>query len=114
MLIDIDLIFGMLVSHHDLQIEYEFRYAPLIFGEIIGFGLSKFQRSISAIKQFSGIFSQTLADYDLIFGMLVNHHELQIEFEFSYAPFIFGEIGGFGLSKFLRSYGFPDFFPKRL
>ena len=39
MLIDIDLIYGMLVNHHDLQLEFEFRYAPLIFGEITGFGL---------------------------------------------------------------------------
>ena len=36
MLADIDLFFGMEVNHHVLQIKSEFRYAPLIFGEITG------------------------------------------------------------------------------
>ena len=52
MLIDIDLIFGMLVSHHDLQIEFEFRYAPVIFDKITGFGLSKIHQSNSFLDFF--------------------------------------------------------------
>ena len=55
-----------------------------------------------------------LADIDLIFGMEVNLHVLQIKFEFRYAPLIFGEITGLGLSKFQQSNSFPDFFSKRL
>ena len=35
---------------------------------------------------------QTLADIDLIFGMEVNHHVLQIDLEFRFAPSISGEI----------------------
>ena len=56
--------------------------------------------SVSPEYQFSGLFSYTLADIDRNFGMKVNHHDLQIKFEFCYAPLIFGEITGFGLSKF--------------
>ena len=36
MLANIDLIFGMEVSQHVLQIKFEFQYTPLIFGEISG------------------------------------------------------------------------------
>ena len=43
MLADIDLIFGMEVTHHVLQIEFEFCYPPLVFGKITGLWLSKFQ-----------------------------------------------------------------------
>ena len=46
--------------------------------------------------------------------MEVNHHLLQIEFEFRYPPLIFGKITGLGLSKFQWSNSFPDFFPKCL
>ena len=54
-------------------------------------------RFISVIKQFSGLFSYTLAYIDLIdliFGMEINFYVLQIEFEFHYTPSIFGEITG--------------------
>ena len=46
--------------------------------------------------------------------MKINFHVLQIEFEFRYAPSIFGKITGLGLSKFQRSNSFPNFFPKPL
>ena len=72
----------MEVNLHVLQIEFEFYYAPSIFGEITGLGLSKFQRSNS----FPDFLLKTLADIDLISGMEVNHHDLQIEFEFHYPP----------------------------
>ena len=52
-----------------------------------------------------------LADIDVIFGMEVNHNVLQIEFEFSYALLIFGQITGLGLCKFHWWNSFPDFFP---
>ena len=106
MLIDFDLIFGMLVIYHDLQIEVEFCYAPVIFGEITGLGHGKFQR----LNSFPDFFSKILIDFDLIFGMLVIYHDLQIEFEFCYAPVIFGEITGLGHGKFQRLNSFPDFF----
>ena len=79
-----------------LQIQFEFRYAPSFFGEITGLETYK----ISAMKQFSRLFFQTLADIDLIFAMEVNHHVLQIKFYFRYASLIFGEITDLGLSKF--------------
>ena len=60
----------MEINFHVLQIEFEFLFTPLIFGEITGLG--------------------ALADIDLIFGMEINFHVLQIEFEFCYAPSIFG------------------------
>ena len=81
----------MKVSHHGLQIGFEFCYPSSILSEITGLGLSKFQRSNSFPDFF---FSKTLADIDLIFGMEVNHHDLQIEFEFRYVPLIFGQITG--------------------
>ena len=46
--------------------------------------------------------------------MKVNLHVLLIKFEFRYAPSIFGEITGLGLSKFHWSNSFLDFFSKRL
>ena len=46
--------------------------------------------------------------------MEVNHHVLNIELEFRYAPWIFGKITGFGLSKLQRWNSFTDSFPKRL
>ena len=46
--------------------------------------------------------------------MEVNHHDLQIKWEFRYPPLIFGQISGLGLGKFLWWNSFPDFFPKRL
>ena len=109
---DIDLIFGMEITFHVLQIEFEFRYAPSIFGQIAGLGLSKFQQSNS----FPDFFPKRLqiADIDLIFCMEINFHVLQIEFEFRYAPLIFGKIMGLRLSKFQRSNSFPEFFSKRL
>ena len=41
MLADIELIFGMNVTYHELQINFELTYALLIFHKIIGLGLSK-------------------------------------------------------------------------
>ena len=46
--------------------------------------------------------------------MEVNHHVLQIEFEFRYPPSIFGKIMSLGLSKFQGWNSFSDFFPKCL
>ena len=51
-------------SHHDLQIEFEFRYALSIFGEITGLGLSKFNRSNS----FPYFFPQSLQILSWIFA----------------------------------------------
>ena len=147
----------MEVSHHVLQIKFEFRYAPSIFSEKTDLGLGKFwwsnsfpdffpkclqiltwflawksitmfyrlnltfvtlhrflvkARTLDLVNfsdQFSGLFFYMLADIDLSFGMEVSHHVLQIEFEFCYAPSIFGEIMDLGLSKFQWSNSFPDF-----
>ena len=47
MLADIKLNFGMQVNHCYLQMKFEFRYAPSIFGEFTGLGLIKFHGSYS-------------------------------------------------------------------
>ena len=43
----------MEINFHVLQMEFEFRYTPSIFGEITGLGLSKFQQSNSFLDSFS-------------------------------------------------------------
>ena len=93
------------VNLHDLKMMFEFRYAPSIFWRNDG-------PWISAIKQFSGFFfPRTFADIELICGMLVNHHDLQIKLEFRCTALIFREIMCLTLSKFHRWNSFPDFFP---
>ena len=51
-----------------------------------------------------------LADIELIFGMEVNHHDIQIEFEFCFTSLIFREITPLTLSKFHQWNSFPDLF----
>ena len=51
-----------------------------------------------------------LADNELIFGMYVNHHDLQINLEFHCSSLIFRKITRLTLSKFHRWNSFPDFF----
>ena len=103
-LANIDLVFGMEVSLHVLQIEFDFRYAPSIFGEITDLALSKFQQSNS----FLHFFPKRLPILSWFFGMLVNHHDLQIELEFLCTSFIFRGITCLRLGKWWNS--FPDFF----
>ena len=70
--------------------------------------------SPSVSISFPDFFPKRLHIFTWFFGMEVNLHVLQIEFEFRYAPLIFGEIKGLGLSKFQRSNSFPDIFSKCL
>ena len=64
--------------------------------------LVKFQRSNSFLD-----FFLNTCRYWLIFGM---SYIIIIKFEFCYAPSIFGEITGLGLSKYQWSNSFPHFF----
>ena len=56
----------------------------------------------------SGVFSPLISVEAC--GMEVNHHVLQIKLEFPYAPLIFGQITGLGLTTVQRSNSFLDFF----
>ena len=51
------------------------------------------------MEQFSALYFSMLADIVLIFGMKVNHHEVQIEVEFRCTALIFRGITGLRLSK---------------
>ena len=53
MLWDIDLIFGMWVYNDKLQIKFTFRSGPMIFGRVMGLGLSKFGQIFSCHHFFS-------------------------------------------------------------
>ena len=65
-------------------------------------------------KTLYGVFFETPSDIGLIFGMWVNHDELQIKFKFRSAPLIFAEIMGFGLREIVENHSYTDFFSKRL
>ena len=78
-------------------------------GKILNLGLSKFQWS-NSFPHFFSIRLQILT----WFLACKSHHDLQIEFDFRYAPSIFCEITDLGLSKFQWSNSFLHFFPKHL
>ena len=53
------------------------------------------------------------SDIGLIFGMWVNHDELQIKFKFRSAQLIFAKKTGFGLWEIVENHSYTDFFSKR-
>ena len=59
---------------------------------------------------FRTFFSIRLQILTWFFGIEVGHHVLQTEFDFRYAPSIFGKVRDLGLSKFQWSNSFPHFF----
>ena len=73
MIWDIDLIFGMRVYNHKLQINFEIRSGWMIFGQLTAVGLWNFANYL--------VFTTMIWDIDLIFGMRVYNHKLQINLE---------------------------------
>jgi hypothetical protein len=51
-----------------------------------------------------------LTDIHLIFGAIICHTKIQINFEFGFDPLIFPEVIAFELRKISRIISFPDFF----
>ena len=77
MVCDIDLIFGMRVYNHKLQINFEIHSSWMIFGQLTFVGLWNLAKYLVVTTFFSLIW-----DIDLIFGMWVYSDELPIKFEF--------------------------------
>ena len=88
-------IFSMWVKHDELQIDFEFHSALLIFTEITALNLEIF----AEIIVFRIFFFKVLWEIELIFGMRVLHHKLQLKCEFLYTPLIFTEVTAIGLWK---------------
>ena len=78
MLWDIDLIFGMWVYNHKLQIKFEIRSGWMIFGQLTVVGLW----NLTIYLVVTTFFYTMIWDIDLIFGMWVYSDELPIKFEF--------------------------------
>jgi hypothetical protein len=76
MLGDIDLMFGIWVHSDELQIEFTFRSGPMIFGRVMALGLWNLAKYLVVTT-----FFRYAWDIDLIFGMRVYNHKLQINFE---------------------------------
>ena len=76
MICDIDLIFGMRVYNHKLQIDFEICSGWMIFGQLIARWTLKFAQIFSCHH----FFSTMIWDIDLIFGMWVYSDELPIKF----------------------------------
>ena len=64
------------------------------------------------MEQFSGLFSLTLAEIQLTFGMYVSDHDLQDKFEFRYPPSIFTKLRTLDLINFSNRTVFRTFFLK--
>ena len=86
MIRDIDLIFGMRVYNHKLQINYEIRSGWMIFGQLTDVGLWNLGKYLVVTT----FFFTMIWDIDLIFGMWVHSDELPIKFEFRSAWMILG------------------------
>jgi hypothetical protein len=59
---------------------------------------------------FSGLFFSLLTDIHLVFGTLLCHTKIQIEFEFGSDPLIFLEVMALGLRKKITNYQFYTLF----
>ena len=73
MLGDIDLIYGIWVYNDELQIKFTFHSGPMIFGWVMALGLWNLVKYLVVTTLFTMIW-----DIDLIFGMRVYDHKLQI------------------------------------
>ena len=100
----------MEINFNVLQIEFEFRYAPSIFCEITGLGLSTVQRSNS----FRDFFSKRLQilTWILAFKSITMFYRLSLSFDMLHCFLV--KLLALKLSKFQQSISFPDFFPKPL
>ena len=100
----------MEVDLHVLQIEFEFRYAPSIFGEIRGLGLSKFQRSNS----FLDFFSKHLQILTWFLACKSITMFYRSSLSFITLHWLLAKLLALKLTKFQQSNSFLQFFPKRL
>jgi len=78
MLWDIDLIFGMRVHNHKLQIKFEIHSGWIIFGQLTAVGLWNLAKYFS----YHHFFFTMIWDIDLIFGIWVHSDEIPIKFEY--------------------------------
>ena len=69
---------------------------PFICGEVMGLGHNNFLYNY----RFPEVFYATLAYIELIFGMRVYLHDLQMKFEICYGPLIFDKVSGLGFRFF--------------
>jgi hypothetical protein len=99
MLGDMDLIFGIWVYNDELQIRFTFCSGPIIFDRVMALGLWNLSKYLVSPFYFTMIW-----DIDLIFGMRVYNHKLQINFEIHFGWIIFGQptaVGLWNLAKYL-------------
>jgi hypothetical protein len=101
----IHLIFGTLLCHTKIQIKFEFGFDTLIFSEVTALAL----RKISWIIRFQDFFFSLLTNIHLIFGSLLCHTKIQVEFEFHFDPLEFYEVMAHRLRKILRIVSFLHF-----
>ena len=87
MLGDIDLIFGMRVYKHKSQINIEIRSGWMIFGQLTAVELWNLAKYLVVTTFFA-----MRGDIDLIFGMRVYRHKLQINFEIRSGWMIFRQL----------------------
>ena len=98
MLGDIDLMFGIWVYNAELQIKFTFRSGPMIFGQVMALGLWNLAKYLVVTTLFH-------YDIDLIFGMRVYNHKLQINFEIHSGWMIICQhtaVGLWNLAKYLE------------
>jgi hypothetical protein len=72
------MIFGIWVYNDELQIKFTFRSGPMIFGRVMALGLWNLAKYL---VKMSPLYFTMIWDIDLIFGMRVYNHKLQINFE---------------------------------
>ena len=92
MLGDMDLLFGIWVYNDELQIRFTFYSGLIIFDRVMALGLWNLAYYLVSPFYFTMIW-----DIDLIFGMRVYNHKLQINFEIHFGWIIFGQPTAVGL-----------------
>jgi len=81
-----------------LQIEFTFCSGPMIFGRVMALELWNLANYLVVATFFSAM----LGDIDLIFGMRVYDHKLQINFEIRSGWMIFGQLTAVGLWNLVK------------
>ena len=106
MLWDMDLIFGMWVYNDKLQIKVSFRSNDFW----LSYGHWPWTLKFGQIFSCHHFFFAMLGYIDLIFGMRVYNHKLQIKFEICSSWMIFGQLTAIGLWNFAKYLVVTTFF----